>query len=165
MIFFQRWKKSPHEGFWIFIPFLGDVGRAKRKEKKSKIHYLFSIFRASSPFLNFLCYGFGGTMILYLLILLISYFLFSVSFILLFLFWSFFCKISGFAIFVVGRLLLTLDKIRCKNSWQVSCPTSILVQSVAYSDLVYHFIYGWVSIILILLFVFSYGRSILPTFN
>ena len=52
MIFFQRWKKSPHEGFWIFIPFFGDVGRAKRKEKKSKIHYLFSIFRASSSFLK-----------------------------------------------------------------------------------------------------------------
>ena len=83
MIFFQRWKKSPHEGFWIFIPFLGMFGRAKRKEKKSKIHFILSIFQSKFLFVLIICIVVMVELwfsIYFFCFILISYFLFNSCF-------------------------------------------------------------------------------------
>ena len=68
MIFFQRWKKTPHEGFWIFIPFIGDVGRAIKGRKRRVKSIFYFLFLEQVPlFFKFLYYGFGGTMLVCLL--------------------------------------------------------------------------------------------------
>ena len=98
--------------------FLGMLGGLKGRKRRVKSIFYFLFLEQVPLFKNFLCYGFGGTMLVCLLFVnfLFPNFCLIHTFIFLFLIVSFFCEISGFAIFAVGRLLLTLDKIRRKNS-------------------------------------------------